>query len=157
MGLKTEFSRVEIDGYAAVFDVPDQAGDIIRRGAFSANGKKLIDTEQFRGTMLYQHAADRPLGRWLECREDQYGLLVHGEIFLDTDIGRNAYALLRGGGLDGLSIGFKPRRVRRQRDGRRELLSLALWEISIVTFPMADGARIQRVGVPNERLPRNLL
>ncbi|WP_346432997.1 HK97 family phage prohead protease [Breoghania sp.] len=45
--------------------------------------------------------------------------------------------------LDGLSIGF--RTVRGNRDARTgvwRLYEVDLWEISVVTFPMQEGARI---------------
>ncbi|MEM6648695.1 MAG: HK97 family phage prohead protease [Pseudomonadota bacterium] len=151
--------RVEIEGYAAVFGAPDQTGDIIRPGAFANIEKteKLIPTPQSRVMMLYQHAAEQPIGRWHHMKEDQNGLFVRGSLFIDTSQGADLYRLLRGGALDGLSIGFKPERARRTRDGKRELLRIALWEISIVTFPMAPGARITHVGEPGVRSPRNLL
>jgi len=59
---------------------------------------------------------------------------------------REIAALLRAGGLDGLSIGF--RTVRADRDPRlrtRRLHEIDLWEISIVTFPMLPGAKVSRI------------
>jgi HK97 family phage prohead protease len=53
-----------------------------------------------------------------------------------------AAALVRLGALDGLSIGF--RAVRARRDGRlRVLAEVDLWEVSLVTFPMLPGARLE--------------
>ena len=151
-------SELLIEGYAAVFGEVDLAGDVIRRGAFARaleKTRKLIPTRHGYVKMLYQHAADRPVGRWLEMKEDARGLYVKGEVFTGTSDGRNLFHLLRGGALDGLSIGFKPVRARRSRGGRRELLDIDLWEISLVTFPMAAGARLTRVRT--EPAPRNLL
>jgi HK97 family phage prohead protease len=47
--------------------------------------------------------------------------------------------------MDGLSIGF--RAVRARRDGAlRVLTEVELWEISLVTFPMLPGARFSPSG-----------
>ena len=149
-------SRAIIEGYAAVFGVPDLSGDVISRGAFG----KLIPAEAGRVRMLAQHAAEAPVGRWVRIEEDARGLRVRGEVFTDTDAGRNLHRLLAGGALDGLSIGFKPVRTRRTRTGR-EIREADLWEVSIVTFPMAPRARITFVGDEGEgmasRPPRDLL
>ena len=145
--------RAVIEGYAALFGVPDLSGDVIVRGAFSKN---LIPARLSRVRMLHQHAAAEPVGRWTEIREEEGGLFVRGEVFTDTGAGHDLHRLLRGGALDGLSIGFKPVRAVRTRTGR-ELREVDLWEISIVTFPMAPGARITRVSDALPRRPRDLL
>lgn len=134
-------TRAVIEGYASVFGVPDLSGDVVRRGAFGG----LIPARVGRVRMLAQHAAEAPVGRWVRMEEDAHGLKVRGEVFTDTSAGRDLHRLLRGGALDGLSIGFKPVRARRTRTGR-EILEADLWEVSIVTFPMAPGARIHLVG-----------
>ena len=147
-------TRAEIEGYAAIFGQADLTGDRIFPGAFRP---ELIPTAEGAIKMLYQHKAERPIGRWMDIREDSRGLLVRGQIFLDTDDGERAYRLVRGGALDGLSIGFKTRRAKSTRQGGRMLMAIDLWEVSIVTFPMAPAARITRVAEVGERLPRNLL
>lgn len=146
-------NRAEIEGYAAVFGVADMAGDRILPGAF---GSQLIPASSRRVRMLYQHQAESPIGRWTDFQEDNRGLLVRGELFLDTARGHDVYRLLEGGAIDGLSIGFKTQRARAVPQGRR-LLSIDLWEVSIVTFPMSPQARIRRISEPGQRLPRNLL
>src|SRR5438128_1024200 len=55
-------------------------------------------------------------------------------------------ALIRAGAVDGLSIGY--RTVRGQIDPKsrvRKLYQVDLWEISIVTFPLLNGARVAAV------------
>lgn len=45
-----------------------------------------------------------------------------------------------------MSIGFRARRaIRDARTGQRRLYDIDLWEISIVTFPMLPGARVNAV------------
>src|SRR2546426_564387 len=56
--------------------------------------------------MLWQHDADEPIGVWTEMAEDAKGLRVKGQLCLDTARGKEAYALLKMGALNGLSIGF---------------------------------------------------
>lgn len=150
-------TRTVIEGYAALFGVPDLSGDVIVRGAFAEN---LIPAASGRVKMLHQHAAEAPVGVWTEMREDDRGLFVRGHLFTDTRLGRDLRSLLEGGALDGLSIGFKPVRAARTRTGR-ELRKVDLWEVSIVTFPMAPRARITRVrplGLNEDgRKPRDLL
>ena len=59
---------------------------------------------------------------------------------------REVLALMRAGALDGLSIGFKAEKGRRDAaTGVRRLEKVDLWEISVVTFPMLPGARVKSV------------
>ncbi|MGV6800763.1 MAG: HK97 family phage prohead protease [bacterium] len=147
-----------IEGYAAIFGERDLNGDIIRAGAF---GKKLIPAQHRNDTilpirMLYQHAVDRPVGVWREMKEDGRGLFVRGDLILDAPDSASIHGLLRGQALNGLSIGFRPIKAKNIQGGR-ELTEIDLWEISIVTFPMAPKARITKVGAPatlNDRLRR---
>lgn len=52
--------------------------------------------------------------------------------------------------VDGLSIGFRTVRATRE-GGLRKLWQIDLWEISIVTFPMMDAARIADGGTGLKR------
>ncbi len=64
----------------------------------------------------------------------------------DVARAREVLALMRAGAIDGLSIGFKAERGRRDpRTGMRRLEKIDLWEISVVTFPMLPEARIRNV------------
>ena len=145
--------RAEFDGYASVFGRVDLSGDKILPGAF---GGKLIPARISRVRMLYQHQTEAPIGRWTDIREDHHGLFVRGELFLDTADGERVHRLVKGGAIDGLSIGFKTAKARAAPHGRA-LSKVELWEISVVTFPMSPTARIHRISEAGERLPRNLL
>ncbi len=63
------------------------------------------------------------------------------QIVLDHYAGREAAALVAAGAIDGLSIGYRTRRARKDGAGRR-LDELELWEVSLVTFPMLREARV---------------
>jgi hypothetical protein len=129
-------------GYASLFNRPDRQGDVVRPGAFADSLKK-------RGAggirMLFQHDPAEPVGAWLDIAENATGLMVRGRLNLDVQRGRELSALLDQRGLDGLSIGFRTVSASRDRlTGLRHLHRLDLWEISLVTFPMLDGARVSR-------------
>ena len=96
--------------------------------------------------LLWQHDPAEPIGRWLSIAEDRRGLRVRGKLNLAVERAREIHALMRDGGVDGLSIGFRVERARAERPtGLRRLEKLDLWEISIVTFPMLPGARVETV------------
>jgi hypothetical protein len=95
--------------------------------------------------MLNQHEARSTVGVWDALVEDERGLFVRGRIMDWSPEARFAGALSRAGALDGLSIGF--RAVKARRDGRLRVLSaVELWEVSLVTFPMLPGARFRVMG-----------
>ena len=123
-------------GYAAVFDRPDNGGDVVRPGAFARAAAKGVP-------LLWQHDPGRPIGVIEQVREDAHGLRVIGRLTAGTQAAREAAALLKEHALDGLSFGY---RVRASRPGRgpvkRELIDVDLVEISLVTFPMQRLARV---------------
>lgn len=123
---------MRIAGYASVFDVGDGGRDVVRRGAF-ASAKAGVP-------LLWQHESGEPVGVVERLSEDARGLRVVAKL-AGTRRGEDALALVKGGALSGLSIGY---RVKRARKGRllRELLEVELVEVSLVTFPMQPLARI---------------
>jgi len=132
-----------IEGYASVFGNMDTGGDRVARGAFV---KSLARTPAGQVRMLWQHDPGEPIGVWEEITEDAHGLFVRGRVLGDVVRGREVLSLLRAGAIDGLSIGFRTVRAQTdERSGIRTLLEIDLWEISIVTFPMNDAARIADV------------
>lgn len=130
-------------GYASLFNRRDQSGDIVLPGAFAACLRRK-SPDQLR--MLFQHDAAEPVGTWLEMRETAKGLYVEGRLDCNVQRGREVLSLLESRGLDGLSIGFKTVTARRDKStGTRLLSQIDLWEISLVTFPMLEGARVSQV------------
>jgi HK97 family phage prohead protease len=131
------------EGYASLFGIADLGKDVVMPGAFT-------DSLRTRGAanvrLLWQHDPSEPLGRWLSIEEDRRGLRVRGKLNLSVERARDIHALMREGAVDGLSIGFRVERARAERPtGLRRLEKLDLWEISIVTFPMLPGARVETV------------
>ena len=130
-------------GYASLFNQRDASGDIVVPGAFH---QSLLRRPAEDIRMLFQHDPAEPVGTWLEVRETERGLYVLGRLNKNVQRGRELLALLESGGIDGLSIGFKTVSARKDKmSGARLLTKIDLWEISLVTFPMLDGARVSAV------------
>lgn len=136
------------EGYASLFDRVDLNGDVIAPGAFAAS----LDRRGPAGVkLLFQHSADEPLGFWERLEEDARGLFCVGALMLETAKAREVWALLKAGVVDGLSIGFETRRALRpssaetRAGAKRRLVEIDLWEVSLVTFPMAPEARVVRI------------
>jgi uncharacterized protein len=97
--------------------------------------------------MLFQHDAGQPIGTWLDLHEDGRGLFVRGRLSADVQQAEELGRLLQDGAIDGLSIGFRAVLATRDRATRRRRLTrIDLWEISLVTFPMLEGARVTALG-----------
>jgi HK97 family phage prohead protease len=139
-----------VEGYASLFGEIDQARDMVMPGAFTQTLKQ-------RGLrkipMLFQHDPSEPVGVWLELREDFRGLWARRRLIPDVARGRELLALVEQGAIDGLSIGYRTVRGRIDPATRiRRLYQVDLWEISIVTFPLLDSARVR--AVKSTMLPR---
>ncbi|WP_370206527.1 HK97 family phage prohead protease [Pararhodobacter marinus] len=129
-----------ISGYASVFGLRDQGGDVVMPGAYSASLNRLA-ARGGRVRMLWQHDQAQPIGVWDEVAEDAHGLRVKGRLLTEVSKAREAAALIAAGAVDGLSIGYRTIRAEKLPEGGRRLLELELWEVSLVTFPMLPVAR----------------
>ncbi len=130
-------------GYASVFDEVDLGNDVVAPHAFTAS---LARRGPSRIRMLFQHNPDEPIGVWERIEETARGLKVSGRITTAAAKGREVLELMRAGAVDGLSIGFRTVRARQDpATGARRILEADLWEISVVTFPMQESARIEMV------------
>ncbi len=134
------------EGYASLFDQVDTVKDQVAKGAF----KKTLETYRKQGRMpalLWQHDTTEPIGAWKEIFEDEKGLYVRGQLFIeDIPKAKQAYKLLKEKALSGLSIGFKATETTLDpHTGIRTLLEIDLLEISLVTFPALETARIATV------------
>ena len=139
-----DLKAVEVDGsfegYASLFHREDLSHDVVLPGAFA-------DSLARRGPtgikMLFQHDANQPIGVWRTLHEDARGLYAEGRLMPEVAKAREVHALMRAGALDGLSIGFRTVKGRRDRgSGVRRLEKVDLWEISVVTFPLLPEARV---------------
>ena len=133
------------EGYGNVANFKDYAKDVAVNGAF----QKSLDRHKAKGStpaMLFQHKHDSAIGVWTEIREDQHGLYVKGKFTKGVQLADETYLLMKDGALSGLSIGYSV--IDQEYDAKTEtnyLKEVELFEISVVTFPCNDRARIQTV------------
>lgn len=137
----TLVNGTRIEGYASVFGLRDQGGDVVQSGAYARSLQALAQSGR-RVKMLWQHEAREPIGIWDEVKEDATGLYVRGRLLTEISRAREAAALIEAGAIDGLSIGYRTVRASKDRQGHRTLSELELWEVSLVTFPMLPDARV---------------
>jgi HK97 family phage prohead protease len=122
---------VRFAGYAAIFDLPDRGGDIVRKGAFAKALEKAGEVP-----LLWQHRAGAVVGRIEHLSEDKRGLRVIAAV-KDARAAR----LLETAKVDGLSFGYRVREAK-STGGLRELIELDLVEVSLVAHPMQAAARV---------------
>ncbi len=129
---------MRLAGYAALFDIADGAGDVIRPGAFA---RTLARRGPDPLPLYWQHRADQPIGTVSLAAEDAKGLRVIARI--DNPQTRAAAALARRE-VNGLSFGYRARGWRPLPQGR-VLEEIDLFEISLVTHPLQHGARVHMI------------
>lgn len=126
-------------GYASVFNRLDSGGDIVMPGAFA----KSLQKRRGRIRLLFQHDPKEPVGIWESLAEDGHGLFVTGRLTGGVERADALRRLIDERALDGLSIGFRTVKASREPGtGHRRLHEIDLYEVSIVTFPMMEDARI---------------
>ena len=129
-------------GYAAIFDRPDNGGDVVRKGAFA---QALQRGEEV--PLLWQHKAGAVIGRIEHLSEDKRGLRVIASV---SDA--RAAQLLGRETVKGLSFGYRVREARNVGP-HRELVALDLVEVSLVAKPMQKLARVHAVEDAEARSP----
>lgn len=135
-------TNVIISGDCLAFDTEDKAGDII-----------LSECEiDLAGNypLLYAHDWARPLGKIQKLRRRTIKgierLHIIANINLEIMDGKEAYLLIKNRDIDGLSIGFKVLKYTEDiENGIREIHRLRLCEISVVSSPLNELTRIDRV------------
>lgn len=133
-------------GYGSVFGVKDSCSDIVIKGAFTNSLNQWKEKGRL-PALLWQHKMDEPIGYYTKMVEDENGLYLEGQLLIDDDpLAKRAHAHMRAKSLSGLSIGY----VLNDYDYDKEksafiLKDIDLWEVSVVTFPANDEARIDNV------------
>lgn len=136
----------EFEGYGSTFGgEPDAYGDVIATGAYAES----LAAHQAKGTMpklFWQHNADEPIGKWLDAKEDDHGLMMRGKLNMSVQRGREAHALLKEGDIDGLSIGYRIKEYSVDTEtGIWTLEKLDLIEVSVVSVGANENAVVQNV------------
>lgn len=134
------------EGYAAIFDVPDALGEVIKKGAFDktlAEGKSR--------PMTWYHDPRDPIGL-AELSVDAKGLKVNGAFDLNVQSAREKHSLMKNKVIKGLSFGFKT--IKDIWDGKTRMLTeLKLFEVSPVTFYAHPDALVLNVKQWTEEKP----
>lgn len=127
-------------GIASAVGVLDAHNEVIEAGAF--DGNDLAKTYP----LLWQHDTRNPVGVVKFAVDARGDLIVEkGEINLDTQQGREAHSLMKQGAITKMSIGFNIPQGALKWDEEANIvriLSVDLWEVSLVTFAANPGADI---------------
>lgn len=141
-------------GYASVFDGIDSYHDTIMRGAYKSVIQAVMDGSARMPKMFVNHKSfEVPIGKWTKMDEDEKGLFVEGELTPGNPEAAIVKAALLHKTIDGLSIGYmlKPSDVEYEEiDGKRVRVIKNvsnLSEVSVVTFPADDFARVDLTSV----------
>ncbi|HEX7090634.1 MAG TPA: HK97 family phage prohead protease [Longimicrobiales bacterium] len=150
---ETDEEQRTFRGLASTWEL-DLGGDVIHRGAF----KRTLDHWRRSGRvipLLDQHnygSVRAVVGKLIDARETADGLDAKFRVVEGPD-GDEILRRIKGGYVDGLSIGYRPVKIEepsdqeRLRGIRRHLKEIELREISVVIWPMNTGARLDASSV----------
>ena len=147
-----EVKSLEADGsfsgYASVFDVVDNYGDVVKKGAFLESLGEWASKGKL-PPVLWQHSTREPIGPFTKMVEDDKGLYVEGRLLIEDDpLAKRAYAHLKAGTISGLSIGYTVPSgggYWDEKAGVYRLEKIKLYEVSLVTFPANEAAEVEGV------------
>jgi HK97 family phage prohead protease len=135
-------------GLASTYGNVDLGSDMVMPGAFT----KTLAEKGGQVPLLMGHNQSAPIGL-ATLTDSPQGLMVRGELVLEADGAKSAYALLKKGVIRGLSIGYDT--VKSVMDnGVRKLSELKLWEISLTPFPMNPEAVVSGVKSEADQVTR---
>jgi HK97 family phage prohead protease len=135
----------KFEGYASTFGNMDRQGDVVDQGAF-AKSLSSHNAQQTMPAMLLHHDLKRPIGRWTSMVEDQKGLRVTGTLTAGVRDADEAYALLKDGAINSMSIGYRVRDEEYDtRSKTNHLKEIDLHEVSLVTIPANASAIVSAV------------
>ena len=141
-------------GYASTFGGIDSYNDTIMAGAYKSVIKAVMDGSARMPKMFVNHKSyEVPIGKWTKMYEDEKGLYIEGELTPGNPEAAIVKAAMQHETIDGLSIGYmlKPEDVEfSEVDGKmvRVIKNVSdLSEVSVVTFPADDSARVDLTSV----------
>lgn len=143
-----EFFRFE--GLASTFGNVDLVNDIVLRGAFKDS---LVEKTP---VILWQHKSDSPLGMPEEIRETEQGLFLKAKLpKADTFVAGRVIPQIKVGSISTMSIGFRIVEREFNDEGIRLLKKVDLLEVSLVTFPANELAKVTgfKAVTPFKNLP----
>jgi len=139
-------------GYASVFGGVDSYNDTIVKGAYSDVIDKIAKGDYRMPKMFVNHKSwDIPVGKWTKLEEDDKGLYMEGELTPGNPQADVIKAGMVHETIDGLSIGFQIGDFEIVQKGDISLRLIKsikeLPEVSIVTYPADDNARVDLTSV----------
>lgn len=139
-------------GYASVFGGVDSYNDTIMAGAYDKVIEDIKGGKKPMPKMFINHMAwDIPVGKWTHMEQDAKGLYMEGEFTKGNPQADMIKAAMQHGTVDGLSIGFmidEYEMVEKEDEYIRIIKSIKeLPEVSIVTYPADDNARVDLTSV----------
>lgn len=143
--LRGEVRAVAEDGtievLAVVWGVVDDYGTRFVKGAFTESIEARLPT------IAWAHDWSEPVGRAVSYRETDEGLFITARLDIGQGIARadQAYAQLKSGTLDDVSIGFWRLADRTAEDGVTEIVEGDLDEVSVVLRGAVPGAKVMAV------------
>jgi HK97 family phage prohead protease len=136
-------------GYASVFGGVDSYNDTIMPGAYKSVIERIKTGAARMPKMFVNHKSyELPVGKWKSIDEDDVGLFMFGELTPGMEDAQAVKAAMQHGTIDGLSIGYGLNRDDVEYDEKgdstvRIIKNISeLYEISIVTYPADDSARV---------------
>lgn len=144
------------EGYASLFGTRHASGDTVVPGAFRAGLAERKAAGRLHPPMYANHGwrlggPPLPIGVWSSVDEDEKGLAVAGRISgMDTEAGRQIYALVKDNALSRLSIGYKIRPGgvkygKKPEEPKRTLSAIDVFDISLVDDGDDPGAALHSV------------
>ena len=132
-------------GMGSVYGNIDHGGDIVAPGAFTKS-LQAYGAKQSMPAMLWQHRQGSPIGVYTKMTESDDGVYVEGTLAMKTQLGAEAFELMKMKAITGLSVGFiSTDDSYDKKSGVRTIKSANLLEVSLVTFPMNDMTRVSSV------------
>ena len=132
-------------GMGSVYGNIDYGGDIVAPGAFTKS-LQALGAKQSMPAMLWQHRQGSPIGIYTKMVESEGGVYVEGTLAMKTQLGAEAFELMKMKAISGLSVGYIcTDDAYDKKSGVRTIKEADLLEVSLVTFPMNDQARISAV------------
>ena len=143
--IKSDSENGTFEGYGSTFNNIDLDDDVIQKGAFLDSIKGL----DYQIPLFYGHQYDSEniLGL-AEVKEDERGLFVKGQIYLEDSKSKKIYNLMKNRVLKSMSIGFLTKEhsyESRETKSVRVIKKAELKEVSIVPFPANPKALISSV------------
>lgn len=129
----------QFSAYASVFGNRDTYGDVVVKGAFTADLARWAESG-LPIPLLFGHNMSDPdfnIGHVVEAIEDDHGLLVNAQLDLDNPKAAQVYRMLKGGRVNQMSFAYDVLESgNAELDGEtvNELRRLKLYEVSVVTI-----------------------